>query len=366
MKDWYELTNDLETKVQPLDEVTQARIQKKVRTALPRRKKQPLRVVAAIAAVLVLSACGYAVVTGQFSNWFWNKATDPQAPESSEDLLASMGTVIGQTQTVSGFTMTLHGAIWDGQTMMLSLTLEGDEAPSNHWTSVDTEDSWFQMSKEQAREYLKTSLPYMTEEELDAYAEEYYQVQQTWFRPLSIDYFYNRQTSAYGLQVESPLPFSGDSVELTLHLENLTIDGVSVRGPFEFTFTVDKQSVELVYLGEADMEPVEGYPIRITKVTLSPLRVSVHFTGLEQTELRADGEMVSPDFSLDALRVVGGEQSLSGQWSGRYTTGPDGSWEGSVSRGPFTRVLDPTTVEAIRINDSWLELNDFTLSETTE
>ena len=81
MNDWYDLTNSLDTDVPPLDEVTQAHIQKRVRSALPRRRKRRA-LFAAIAAVLVLSACGYAVATGQFSDWFWTKA-DPQSPESS-------------------------------------------------------------------------------------------------------------------------------------------------------------------------------------------------------------------------------------------------------------------------------------------
>ena len=82
MKDWYELTNGLETDIPPLDQVTEGRIRKRVGAALTRRRKR-LPLAAAIAAAVLLTACGYAVATGQFSHWFWNISQDLQAPEAS-------------------------------------------------------------------------------------------------------------------------------------------------------------------------------------------------------------------------------------------------------------------------------------------
>ena len=124
MNEWYDLTNNLDTDIPPLDEISQARIEKRIRSALPRRRKRRA-LAAVIAAVLVLTACSYAVATGQFSDWFRQVAEDPAEPEASEELLSSIGTVIGQSQTVDGVTMTLNGAIWDGNTMLLSLTMTG-------------------------------------------------------------------------------------------------------------------------------------------------------------------------------------------------------------------------------------------------
>ena len=56
MNDWYDLTNSLDTNVPPLDEVSRTRIEKRIRAALPRRKKHRW-LIAAIAAVLALTAC---------------------------------------------------------------------------------------------------------------------------------------------------------------------------------------------------------------------------------------------------------------------------------------------------------------------
>ena len=203
MNEWYEWANALETDSPPLDEVSRVRIEQKVRAALPRGRKRRWAA-AVIAAALVLSACGYAAVTGQFSQWFWNKAADSQTPEASEDLLASMGTVIGQSQTADGVTVVLNGAIWDGKDLMLSLSLEGEALPSSYWSSVKFEDSWLTPSRAQTKAALQTSFPYMSEEELDTYLDQYLETSR-YFGGVSAAYFYNRQTSAYEMQVEDSI-----------------------------------------------------------------------------------------------------------------------------------------------------------------
>lgn len=367
MNEWYELTSALGTSVPPLDEVSRARIEKKVHAALPRRRKRRW-IAAVLAAALVLSACGYAAVTGQFSQWFWNKAADSRTPEASEDLLASMGTVIGQSQTVDGVTVVLNGAIWDGKDLMLSLSLEGEALPASYWSSVKFEDSWLTSSRAQTRAMLQTYFPDMSEEEVEAYLDQYLETKR-YFGGVTASYFYNRQTDTYEMQIESLIPTSGDSQELTLHLENLNIGGDILQGPFEFTFTVDLHAVKQVYFGAVDLEPAENEPIRVTKVSLTPLRISVSYTGREQFELDANGSPIGKgdpsSLSIEALRVNGEEVTgFSSEQSSRWECGPDGSWGGSVSRGPFHRVIDPTTVEAIQINGTWVELDQMELDQT--
>ncbi len=58
--------------------------------------------------------------TGQFTQWFPWMGADPDAPEASEAVLAQMGTVINQTKTVGGETLTLNGALWEGDSVHLS------------------------------------------------------------------------------------------------------------------------------------------------------------------------------------------------------------------------------------------------------
>ena len=57
------------------------------------RKRLDWRLAAIVAAMLLLSACAYAVVTGQFSQWFTWFGVNPNAPEQSEEVLRRTGTV---------------------------------------------------------------------------------------------------------------------------------------------------------------------------------------------------------------------------------------------------------------------------------
>jgi len=374
MNDWYDLTQGLETEITPLDELSAARIEKQVKAALPHRKKRTHLLIAVLAAVLLLSACGYAAIS-QYSNWFWNYAENPKSPQDSEDLLASMGTVIHQSQTVDGVTVTLHGALWDGDNILLSLSLEDGELPERIWSSVESEKSWLLPSRAQMEQQLMQQMseryPELSEEDVRKLVDEYFEYAPRMLPP-EITYLYNEQSTAHMLQVETGRSGTFDSTELTLHLEELelpyrvgnTVQKQHISGPFEFTFTVDKKDVRTVYQGEWNMASPEGVPLQITEIVLTPLRVEVHYVGKEPLEQDEDGSTIFKKCTLEikAFRVNGEEITgfMNGS-TGHNKAEEDGSWEGSVERGPFHRVIDPATVEAVKLNDTWLELSNFTL-----
>lgn len=365
MNDWYALTNNLDTDIPPLDEVSLKRIETHVQASLPRRTKRP-HLIAVIAAILVLTACGYAAVTGQFSDWFWS-VSDLHQPETDEDLLASMGTVIGQSQTVNGDTVTLHGAIWDGKTLMLSATIESGSIPTDAWTNVESHDSRLHASKETLKQAWLEYYPDTDESELEAKLDEYLQNMASWRRP-SINYLYNRNTDSYFLQIEDQnMVSSSDSLELELHLENIKFRNSDriIEGPFDFTFTVKQRYPEVVYEGSLLLEQESGVDLHITKVTLTPLNAEVTFDvpGTMSEEIFHSDWLVT---SLNTLRL--GEEtvgfSASGGYTGRYQE--SGIMSGVLQRGPFHRVIDPAEVDAIGLNDFWLELDTFTLVEKNE
>ena len=360
MNDWYELLHDLETEVQPLDEVTQARIENRVRTVLPRRRQRP-QLIAIIAAVLILTACGYAAVTGQFSDWFWS-VSDFEAPETDEDLLSSMGTVIDQSQTVNGDTVTLHGAIWDGKTLMLSATVESGSIPADAWRTVESEDSWLHATCESVRNiWLEQRADRMDPAVFEENLSDMLQMMHEHFTP-KIAYLYNQHTDSYYLQIEIEYPSNHESLEMELHLENLQFTNTSepLKGPFDFTFTVERRYPEVVYEGSALVKQENGIDLDIKKVVLTPLNAEVFFEvpGLVSKELFQSDWNLS---SLERLRI--GEEtvkfSASSSQMGRYEE--PGILTGSFHRGPFERVVDPAQVDAVGINDLWLELGTFTL-----
>ena len=370
MNVWYELTQPLETEVTPPDELSMARIESRVRSALPRRNRRLRQMIAVVAAVLLLSACGYAAVT-HYSHWFWNYAENPRAPAESEDLFSGMGTVIGQSQTVNGVTATLHGALLDTDTILLSLSFEGADFPETLWSSVQSQDSWLYPSEAQIRQNWAASLG-MTEEEVNAYFEEYRLQLQEWHSPNDMTHVYDRQTGTYFLQIVDTVPFAGDTLELTLHLENLSVQHrvgqelltETVEGPFEFTFTAERKQVRQVWFGEFEMSLTEETSVLVDKIAVSPFHVEVEFTGMEPLAVDSRGKPIpesagyrAEDLRLTALRIGGEEMGLTGErTSGSTMSGPDGSWSGSISKGPLSRIIDPATVEAVKVNDTWLEL----------
>ena len=360
MNEWYELLYDLETDILPLDEIAQTRIEKRVLRALPRRRKRP-QLIAVIAAVLILTACGYAAVTGQFSDWFWN-VTDQEDPQAAEDLLASMGTVIDQSQTVNGTTMTLHGAIWDGESLMLSLTVEDESIPTDHWrTNVETVDSWLCFSKAELKETWEDAYPNTDQTELETKIDTYLNAARDWSKP-KINYLQNRYTQDYYLQVEQTIASSQNSIELELHLENLEFRGASVPGPFEFTFTVEQKFPEVIYEGTAVLKQENGVELHLSRVYLTPFRAEVDF---EISGTMTEEEFHERWYETNISGLVIGDETETYISTGNSITckrEDNGTVSGTIARGPFHEALDPASVTAIELEHSILDLDTFILT----
>ena len=365
MNDWYELTNSLDTNVPPLDEVSRARIEKRVHATLPRRRKRRW-LIAAIAAVLVLSACGYAVATGQFSDWFRQIAEDPAEPEASEELLASIGTVIGQSQTVDGVTMTLHGAIWDGNTMLLSLTLTGENSPNYRQVQVRSEDSWLSASEGQIRKTLPLEMPHLTEAEIDEFVRQYLEHWRPSFSYLEIISTQEDESGSCCLLVKDESRRSRyDNNELVLHLENLAFSDTTVAGPFEFTFTVRQKDVTARYTGRTLLAQREGYDIYVTGAEVSPFQAKIMYE-LSAPLPADDSEDIHYAVAVDRIRVNGEEFSPANSRGSSQEQDENGNVRGSAYTGSFDRIVDPAQVEAIRVGGVWLELDAFTLTESPD
>lgn len=350
MKDWYALVNDLETAVPPLDEVAEKRILG--RAARPRKRRR-LTLIVLTAAVLTLTACGVAVATGQFSHWFWNISEDVRSPEVSESLFTELGTVIGQSQTVGDVTMTLDGALWDGEYLFLSLSVEGLEEAELFMDRFTSLDSWLWGSRESMRKQMKEAYPDSTEEEFEAYWDAF-----TAFKRPGITYIGDRETGEHRLLVQREITTDKEEVELTLHLENVVLQNETIEGPFEFTFTVSPKSITQVYTGDVVFEQ-EGMPaIRVSEVRVSPFQVELDFTALEE----------GVEIGLEEMKIgtlMAGEKETSGAGSSglRTVTDEAGHTDYTLTDGPFRQIVDPRTVTAIGINGGWLELSLFTLQK---
>ena len=75
--------------------------------------------------------------------------------------MARMGTVIEQSRTADDMTVTLHAAVWDGETLRLSMTAEKPDMPEA-WSEELWRGSWiyweecrFSMRRDQLEDYTR-------------------------------------------------------------------------------------------------------------------------------------------------------------------------------------------------------------------
>lgn len=378
-----------------------------------RRRRLDWRIAAIVAALLLLSACGYAIVTGQFTDWFPRLGVDQEHPESSEEALARMGTVIEESQTVNGATVTLHGAVWDGYTMSLSLSVQGANLPpeeihSKTW--IYAEECSVQLPEDQREAYIREEEiagGYAdTPEELEARVRNSLDVGNPWIRPVFRVADWDEETDTALLQLTFLLQDYLEHPELHLHIENLATyekdkghfvsrssdgrrsgpgpDIPLLAGPYDFTFVPEKLTPPLWYSGEVELvtEQLE-IPIRITSIGISPLRIWANYETLVPVDFHGD----DPDESkLDADAVSDAKAiGVQGLWmeDGSYVEYPapvtssmspygseglfSGGRVGGMMNGAHPHAIDPAEVTAVNISGTRVELSDLEpVQEETE
>lgn len=342
MDEWYALTNDLETTLPCPDPLVAARI---AAMAAARRPRRPLfwRLAAIAAVILLLAACGAAAF--RFSDWFGSLA-DSHTPENDEALLASMGTVIDQSQTADGVTLTLHGAVWDGNHLFLSLSASGQAFPTG---SIVSDRSWLFLSRAQYESELLADVPAHWTAEKRENALQFYD-------SITANPSHAELYCADGqILVQQEFSSDLDQTELTLHLENLALKNGSLAGPYEFTFTITRSHARRSFAGAARLEPEDGPAITVTRVEITPLQTQVWFTGSGTFR-----EETANTLQLDRLLTASGSPYCSAR-SRTLQHNEDGSWNGSLTLGPLDRVLDPDSVTALVISGT-----DFPLERLTE
>ncbi len=364
------------------------------------RRRLDWRLIAIAAALLLLSACAYAVATGQFSQWFPRIWMDPEAPETSEEIVSRMGTVIGESQTVDGTTVTLNAAVWDGRELRLSLTADVPDIPEDFepppGVFYDLECR-LTLAERQREAYLRKEVPRILDGSYIDYTEEEREalLQATLEDPKGVrlwpDFRVVRwEDGTLFMEVRGLLYDYVEKPELTLHIENLAAykleegeapvfsagispDGTIItdhevndpflKGPFDFTFTLDKKLSPVRYRGDIDAS-YENIPIRVSKITVMAFQV------------RADGEILVPvdptGKDPDKLHISF-EQELAMSVKGLWTA--DGEYVECIGETGFTcpeegvqadevelygspvHVVDPAQVTAVDIGGRRVELS---------
>lgn len=365
------------------------------------RRRLDWKLVGLAAALLLLSSCAAAAFTGQFSQWFPWLGVHPDAPEASEDIMARMGTVIEQSRTADDMTVTLHAAVWDGETLRLSMTAEKPDMPEA-WSEELWRGSWiyweecrFSMRRDQLEDYTRREVE-SRYAEMELPPEKLEQMAQ---EQLAADLFTFQQSfnlirrEGDKLFFEATLPLADyvERPELTLHIETLATyeegkgtvvtagsgertgpgpDVVFLNGPYDFTFTLDKKLQPVIYEGEAALT-AENIPLEVSriKLTASAVEADCWSPASIQYLFSPDEEAGDPDrtYVKEEQAQAMGPQGL---WleDGSYVDFSemrksftmaetlDGTAGGLGCRYPH--VVDPYAVTAVNLSGTRVELRD--------
>lgn len=364
------------------------------------RRNLNWRLIAVIAALLLLSACAVAVATGQFAQWFPGIWMDPKAPEVSEEIVGRMGTVIGVPQTVDGASVTLNAAVWDGLELRLSLTADIPDLPEDFSPDAAFYDleCHLTLAEDQREAYLRQETADIhARSHIDSTEEEREALVQSGLEDPFTPYLHpvfrasRQEDGTLILAVYANLYDYVETPELTLHIENLSTyqegqeeDGFFVSiseispdgtvatdrevnepflaGPFDFTFTLDKKLSPVSYGGDIDAS-YENIPVRLSKITVRAFQVDAYgevLVPMDPTGEDPDKLYVSMEQSI--------AMSINGLWTedGDYveTVGAtafviaeDGQSDCEMHNSPL-HVVDPAAVTALNIGGKRVELSE--------
>ncbi len=356
------------------------------------KRKKSLRslvcgLAAALLALTTLSTAALAYSEpAQFSDWLTSAAG---SQEAAKEALASAGTVLGQSQTVNGVTLTLEGAVWNGKLLQLSFDIQGASIPKDipSGTTLNRDSSQITMPEDQRKVYLSeheeavekilTEAGVLDKPSTQAERDAKVQSQLSRGEPRLMHRF---QLIRGGGKETLMMTVSGldyvEKPELTVHLENLAIyrkgdiywtkpdDGFkpvfTLSGPYDFTFTLTKHLQPRLYKGPADIT-VNGIPIEIEEITVTAFGAKLQY-GARQADITSQ--------QLEPIRLTG-VWTKDGKFVEAAGIGENRAFDalkdvinaqGLVSNS-HPGLLDPTDVTAVSLGDIRIDLNKLTALE---
>lgn len=381
------------------------------RSGPPGRRRLNWKVIAIAAALLLLSACAYAVATGQFSQWFPQLRANPNAPEQSEEFLGRTGTVIEESQTVNGETVTLHAAVWDGETLLLSLSAQvpdlSEKVPDR--SILDCGQCWLKPVEGQWEDYIWADVKeYHKDKDESPTQEELEKSYQHWieekfcFRPSF--FLLGRDGTTLAFEVRMELRDYLEQTEMTLHLENiLAEDGEKIRayvkengledggalpyfnfgmdipvlkGPFDFTFSLGEPVRPIRYAADIPVD-LDGIPLRFTEFKVMFYQLQPYFEVLAPVDSVCAAQLGKPESDPDLVEkerlsdAVKTGNLVRGFWTadGGYVDCSGGCGEMFLHSMPdwttadgsfvvkYPHIVDPAAVTAVDVAGTRVELS---------
>lgn len=342
-----------------------------------------------LATVTMLALCTSAPAysePAQFSDWLLSAAGNPQG---AKEVLASVGTVLGQSQTVNGVTLTLEGAVWNGKLLQLSFDIQGASIPKDipSGTTLNGESSQITLPEDQRRVYLSeheeavekilTEAGVLDKPSTQAERDVKVQSQLSRGEPRLM---YRFQLIRGGGKETLMMTVSGldyvEKPELTVHLENLAIyrkgdiywtkpdDGFkrvfTLSGPYDFTFTLTKRLQPRLCKGPMDVT-VNGIPIEIEEITVTAFGAKV---GYEAKREDTTGKQLEP-IRLTGVWTKDGKfvKAAGGGENRTFDALKDVATAQGLVSNSHPGLLDPADVTAVSLGDIRIDLNKLTLLE---
>ncbi|MCI9609866.1 MAG: hypothetical protein HFG07_06580 [Oscillibacter sp.] len=339
-----------------------------------------LLLAAATALALCTSALAYSE-PAQFSDWLLSAAG---SQEEAKEALASVGTVLGQSQTVNGVTLTLEGAVWNSKLLQLSFDIQGADIPKDipSGTTLNCDSSRITMPEDQRRVYLSEheeaaeklliEAGVLTKSSTQAERDADIQSQLSRGEPRLMHRF---QLIRSGGKETLMMTVSGldyvEQPELTVHLENLVIyqklnpndkfkTAFTLSGPYDFTFTLKKHLQPRLYKGTADVT-VNKIPIEIEEITVTAFGAKLQY-GAKQADTTSQ--------QLEPIRLTG-VWTKDGKFVKAAGAGENRAFDalkgvanaqGLVSNS-HPGLLDPADVTAVSLGDIRVDLSKLTRLE---
>lgn len=348
---------------------------------------------------------------GPFSQWFPRLELDPEAPEATEAILARMGTVIKQSKTVNGVTATLNGALWDGDTLRMSLTVKAPNIPEEvaKGTNLYTEECTLSLPEEDWKKYVQEDeergfaemgsgsqelLEQSVQNMLDMGQADYWNHVNILNFPLV-----SREKDTLTFEVWMSFKDYLKQPKISLHLENIATyeDGKGdrvtwhdgkrtgpgpkdtiLKGPMDFTFTLEEPIRPIHYKGDVSVT-AEEIPFRFTEFEISVFDMNlgyevlapvnpIHVTRPGEPEPEQDPDKLNDRDVTKAIHgIVQGLWTKDGTFvdlsqqggSSSMTTSQEGVCGGGVGV-VYPHPIDPAAVTAVKLGGTRVELSKLT------
>ena len=292
------------------------------------------------------------VTAADMRGWFGSSIAKIMCDDQVESLAQQLLTVIGDSQTADGVTVTLDAAMRDEGRILLAFTVEGDRklTPSAGRLELEKSGMYPYLTKEE----LKKILPDVSDQEIEEYLA-YMKEQQE-----SGDYFlkgYQELTAFEGedgsQHMLMQLDTSSDVEIFDVHLQ----DFGGIPGPFDFRITVPVKGEPLVYTGSIPFMAAGNVEMTLTKVTVRPMSgVSAELVLSDSTgTLPENDQEFNESITVDMVRWNGMEAGNSS--TARHT---EGNTVATTMKDYAGKAITPEDVTAVKIGSQWIEPDQMT------